>query len=146
MAWMTFQPCFFAVEMKERMAAKSVAPSWQRKPPEIFCLTFIMRTSRSAWLLLKGCRCSKIRFGLRNGWRAKNTTDDVDDISSVEGNVDRRLWVGQPEWILGASVFERRNCKAQLCIPAQRRRNFWLEVVSRCSNDWDWRRSCLRTL
>ena len=27
MAWMTFQPCFLAVEMKERMAAKSVAPA-----------------------------------------------------------------------------------------------------------------------
>jgi hypothetical protein len=23
------------------------------------------------------CRCSKIRFGLRNGWQAKNTTDDM---------------------------------------------------------------------
>jgi hypothetical protein len=40
---MTFQPCFFEVEMKERMVAKSAAPSWQRKPPEIFILTFIMR-------------------------------------------------------------------------------------------------------
>src|SRR5215831_9099409 len=47
-AWMTFQPCFLAVEMKERMTAKSVAPAMQRKPPEIFCLTFIMRASRSA--------------------------------------------------------------------------------------------------
>src|SRR5215472_11566030 len=45
---MTFQPCFSAVEMKERMTAKSVAPTMQRKPPEIFCLTFIMRASRSA--------------------------------------------------------------------------------------------------
>jgi hypothetical protein len=32
-------------EMKERMVAKSAALSWQRKPPEIFCLTFIMRPS-----------------------------------------------------------------------------------------------------
>jgi hypothetical protein len=31
-AWMTFQPCFLAVE-KERMTAKSVAPAMQRKPP-----------------------------------------------------------------------------------------------------------------
>jgi hypothetical protein len=37
---MTFQPRFLAVEMKERMMAKSSAPSWQRKPPEIFILTF----------------------------------------------------------------------------------------------------------
>ena len=28
------------------MAAKSVALSSERKPPEIFCLTFIMRSSR----------------------------------------------------------------------------------------------------
>jgi DNA-binding NarL/FixJ family response regulator len=27
MAWMTFQPCFLAVEMKERMTAKSLAPA-----------------------------------------------------------------------------------------------------------------------
>jgi hypothetical protein len=47
-AWMTFHPCFLAVEMKERMMAKSKAPSRLRKLPEIFCLTFIMRTSRSA--------------------------------------------------------------------------------------------------
>ena len=45
---MTFQPRFLAVEMKERMMAKSSAPSWERKPPEIFILTFIMRPSRSA--------------------------------------------------------------------------------------------------
>src|SRR5450755_3496029 len=48
MAWMMFQPCFLAVAMNERMVAKSVAPAMQRKPPEIFCLTFIMRASRSA--------------------------------------------------------------------------------------------------
>src|SRR5215471_10403330 len=48
MAWMTFQPCFLAVEMKDGITAKSVAPAVQRKPPEIFCLTFIMRASRSA--------------------------------------------------------------------------------------------------
>jgi hypothetical protein len=39
---------FLAVAMNERMVAKSVAPAMQRKPPEIFCLTFIMRASRSA--------------------------------------------------------------------------------------------------
>ena len=37
-----FQPCFLAVEKKERMSAKSVAPSGERKPPEIFCRSFIM--------------------------------------------------------------------------------------------------------
>jgi hypothetical protein len=40
---------------------------------------------------MKACRCSKIRFGLRNGWQAKITTDDIDDISSVEENVGHRL-------------------------------------------------------
>ena len=44
---MMFQPCFLAVEMKERMVAKSGA-GLERKPPEIFILTFIMRPSRSA--------------------------------------------------------------------------------------------------
>jgi hypothetical protein len=48
MAWMTFQPCFLAVAMNERMVAKSVASAMEQKPPEIFCLTFIMRASRSA--------------------------------------------------------------------------------------------------
>jgi hypothetical protein len=45
---MTFQPCFLAVEKRDRMSAKSIAPSAERKPPEIFCRSFIMRTSRSA--------------------------------------------------------------------------------------------------
>jgi hypothetical protein len=54
MASMTFQPCFQAVEMKERTTAKSVAPCQERKPPEIFCRTFIMRPSRSTRLLVNG--------------------------------------------------------------------------------------------
>src|ERR1019366_6848020 len=45
---MMFQPCFLAVEKKERMTAKSIAPSNDRKPPEIFWRSFIMRPSRSA--------------------------------------------------------------------------------------------------
>ena len=47
-ASMMFQPCFLAVEKKERMSAKSIAPSAERKPPEIFWRSFIMRPSRSA--------------------------------------------------------------------------------------------------
>ena len=47
-ASMMFQPCFLAVEKKERMSAKSIAPAGERKPPEIFCRSFIMRLSRSA--------------------------------------------------------------------------------------------------
>src|ERR1019366_5499922 len=45
---MIFQPCFMAVETNERMVPKSVAPSAERKPPEIFWRSFIMRPSRSA--------------------------------------------------------------------------------------------------
>ena len=47
-ASMMFQLCFLAVEKKERMTAKSIAPSNERKPPEIFWRSFIMRPSRSA--------------------------------------------------------------------------------------------------
>ena len=47
-ASMMVQPCFLAVERKERMTAKSVAPSRERKPPDIFCRSFIMRPLRSA--------------------------------------------------------------------------------------------------
>ena len=47
-ASMMFQPCFLAVETKERISAKSIAPCNDRKPPEIFCRSFIMRPSRSA--------------------------------------------------------------------------------------------------
>src|SRR5712671_5411517 len=35
-ASMMFQSCFLAVETNERMSAKSMAPSNDRKPPEIF--------------------------------------------------------------------------------------------------------------
>ena len=48
MTSMIFQPCFLAVERNERMSAKSIAPSDERKPPEIFWRSFIMRPSRSA--------------------------------------------------------------------------------------------------
>jgi len=47
-ASMMFQSCFLAVETKERISAKSIAPCKDRKPPEIFCRSFIMRPSRSA--------------------------------------------------------------------------------------------------
>lgn len=47
-ASMMFQRCFLAVETKERMSAKSIAPCNDRNPPEIFCRSFIMRPSRSA--------------------------------------------------------------------------------------------------
>jgi len=50
----TFQPCFLAVEMTVRLMTKVFAPSSDRKPPEIFCLTLIMRPSCSAWLLVQG--------------------------------------------------------------------------------------------
>src|ERR1700674_884484 len=43
-----FQPCFLAVERNDRMVAKSIAPCNDRKPPDIFCRSFIMRPSRSA--------------------------------------------------------------------------------------------------
>ena len=38
-ASMMFQPCFLAVEKKERMSAKSTAPSSERKPPPNFLLS-----------------------------------------------------------------------------------------------------------
>src|ERR1700730_6636843 len=49
-----FQLCFLAVESTDRMTTKSSALSWARNPPEIFCRSFIMRASASAWLLVKG--------------------------------------------------------------------------------------------
>ena len=47
-ASMMAQPCFLAVDRNERMSAKSMAPSIERNPPEIFWRNFIMRPSRSA--------------------------------------------------------------------------------------------------
>jgi len=49
-----FQPCFWAVASRVRMMAKSVAPARERKLPEIFWRSFIMRASRSASLLVNG--------------------------------------------------------------------------------------------
>ena len=47
-ASMMAQPCVLAVDRNERMSAKSMAPSIERNPPEIFWRNFIMRPSRSA--------------------------------------------------------------------------------------------------
>ena len=44
-----FQHCILTVEKKDRMQVRSsIAPLDERKPPEIFCRSFIMRASRSA--------------------------------------------------------------------------------------------------
>ena len=48
------KPCFLAVDTTDLSSAKIRAPSRVRKPPEIFILTFIIRRSRSARLLVKG--------------------------------------------------------------------------------------------
>lgn len=48
------RPRLDAVERKERILANETAKSKERKPPEIFCLHFIIRKSRSAWLLVNG--------------------------------------------------------------------------------------------
>jgi len=42
------------VDMNPRAWQKFSAPSLLRNVPEIFCFSFIMRISRSAWLLVKG--------------------------------------------------------------------------------------------
>jgi hypothetical protein len=52
--WRISQPCFLAVDRTEGITAKSLAPSSERKPPEIFCRSFIIRPSRSARLLVNG--------------------------------------------------------------------------------------------
>jgi hypothetical protein len=44
--------CFLAVDRTERITVKSLAPASERKPPEIFCRSFIIRPSRSARLLV----------------------------------------------------------------------------------------------
>ena len=48
------RPCFCAVAMMVRRMANSAAPFAERKPPEIFCLSFIMRRARPASLSVKG--------------------------------------------------------------------------------------------
>jgi hypothetical protein len=51
-----FHPCFWAVAMTVRITAKSRAPCSARKPPEIFCRSFIMRAACSAGLFVRGRR------------------------------------------------------------------------------------------
>ena len=47
-------PCFVAVAKRLLMLQKTYAPFSVRKPPEIFCLSFIILTSLSARLLENG--------------------------------------------------------------------------------------------
>ena len=49
---MMFQPCFLAVVITLRRMAKFSAPFADRKPPEIFWRSFIIRRSRSASLFV----------------------------------------------------------------------------------------------
>ena len=49
---MTPHPCFLAVPMRVRISVKFFAPWSERKQPEIFSLSFIIRPSRlSAWVV-----------------------------------------------------------------------------------------------
>ena len=50
----TGRPCFLMVDMNPRVRQKYSAPSSLRNVLEILCFSFIMRRSRSAWLLVKG--------------------------------------------------------------------------------------------
>ena len=50
----TGRSCFLMVDMNPRVLQKFSAPFSLRNVPEIFCFSFIMRRSRSAWLLVKG--------------------------------------------------------------------------------------------
>ena len=49
-----FHPCLRAVEIKPRIRANSCAPWLERNPPDILCLHFIIRKSRSERLLVNG--------------------------------------------------------------------------------------------
>ena len=64
-----FHPCFLAVDRTERITAKSLAPSSEWKPPEIFCRSFIIRPSRSARLLVNGTSGSARKRSTSGLWR-----------------------------------------------------------------------------
>ena len=52
--------CFFMVLIKLRIWQKDSAPFLLRKVPDTFCFIFVIRISRSAWLLSNGMSgCSK---------------------------------------------------------------------------------------
>jgi hypothetical protein len=51
---MTDQPCLRAVHVTVRKLQNISAPVMTRKQPDTFCLTFPIRRSRSASLLVKG--------------------------------------------------------------------------------------------
>ena len=78
---MMCHPCFLAVESTDRITAKSLAPCSERKPPEIFCRSFIIRPSRSARLLVNGTRGSARKRSTSGLWRAETQQQVVADTS-----------------------------------------------------------------
>ena len=64
------RPCVRAVDRQLRTAQNSSAPCKERKQPDTFCLTFIMRRSRSARLLSKGT--AKLRMKCSTAWRSRS--------------------------------------------------------------------------
>ena len=50
----TWRPCFLIIDKNPRIRQKFLAPFSLLNVSEIFCFSFILRRSRSAWLLVKG--------------------------------------------------------------------------------------------
>jgi hypothetical protein len=49
------------------------------------------------------CRCSKIRLVPESVWQLKITTDDIDDISSVEENIGHSCESGSMHGLWGST-------------------------------------------
>ena len=62
-----------------------------------------VRTGRQEEMSNSAVVAQKNPFGLRIGWQVKITTDDIDDISSVEENISHSCELGSTAWIVGAS-------------------------------------------
>ncbi len=64
------------VEQKPLMRQKTFAPSMERNEPEIFCCTFIMRRSRSAWLLSKRAHGSVAKRRMSALWSPRHSASN----------------------------------------------------------------------
>ena len=83
-----FTVCLRAVDRYPRIWANPCAPSGVRKPPETFCLTLTIRTSRSARLLSNGTRksCRKAKVSVLKSRSRSNR---------FNGGV----WAGRPRFL-----------------------------------------------
>src|SRR5664280_328931 len=107
-------PFLRAVDRWERTARNAWAPDSDRQPPEIFCCSLTIRTSRSAWLLSKGTRKSLVKRSTSSRCRSSRASSAAAGPSLGRPRLPIRGGGGLSRWPSTTSVPGRLNLQQRV--------------------------------